>query len=602
MDCRSSDPPDDGVCPTGEATGCFSVGNRCFSCARALWETATEWTNFNTQWARLRDHGVPNAIVQGNHDNDGGLDANNPLDPKKGFAQFYGPSQMTGTPGYIESFVGPIYFVISHAWKFDLGGRDVLVVGMPFEQGDLSDHAAWADALIGRPEYASLPVIFLKHKMFNGVNLQGTSRAGWSQFGAPNADRIFMSVWGHFELGEVSIRPVDHEATSTSYDMLFVRSDWQRMQELEGRVGLHWLSLVRFYSDPNGIDEVEVEAFSPWRAAQEPNSPEAWFDGDPEREGATWLPRQPFSIDYDIDHDGLVNGADNCPLHANPGQEALPDGDSLGDVCDNCPTIGNENQFDFDGDGIGSLCDVCQFVADPSQALAAGGARDYGGAGCACICGDVNRDCVLDTSDALEIVRRVGFESPAVHFDEDYCDVNGDGACNSSDGLEITLWSGFAAPAVEFDPLGYCEALHPPDQDEDLVPDPLDNCLRVANHTQTDVDGDSLGDACDNCIPVANPGQEVNAQGAAQSVRPDGVPCACLCGDVNRDCVIDSTDRLELTLHAGFAPPAISFDAAYCDVNRDGACDSGDGLELRLWSGFAPPYAQVQFDAPHLCQ
>ncbi|MBW2282875.1 MAG: hypothetical protein JRG82_19290, partial [Deltaproteobacteria bacterium] len=53
---------------------------------------------------------------------------------------------------------------------------------------------------------------------------------------------------------------------------------------------------------------------------------------------------------------------------------------------------------------------------------------------------------------------------------------------------------------------------------------------------------------------------------------------------------------------AGFAPPAISFDAAYCDVNRDGACDSGDGLELRLWSGFAPPYAQIQFDAPHLCQ
>jgi hypothetical protein len=98
----------------------------------------------------------------------------------------------------------------------------------------------------------------------------------------------------------------------------------------------------------------------------------------------------------DVDNDGVLNEADNCPLVANPDQ-ADADGDGLGDVCDpcpfdaendadgdgicgdvdscpgdtdldgdgvcgltdNCPQVPNADQHDADGDGVGDACDAC---------------------------------------------------------------------------------------------------------------------------------------------------------------------------------------------------------------------------------------------------
>ncbi|WP_452602242.1 thrombospondin type 3 repeat-containing protein [Pontimicrobium sp. MEBiC06410] len=63
-----------------------------------------------------------------------------------------------------------------------------------------------------------------------------------------------------------------------------------------------------------------------------------------------------FSINVDIDGDGVDNDDDNCPNTPNTNQ-LDSDGDNIGDVCDNCPNYASTNQYDSDNDGIGDVCD-----------------------------------------------------------------------------------------------------------------------------------------------------------------------------------------------------------------------------------------------------
>ena len=58
----------------------------------------------------------------------------------------------------------------------------------------------------------------------------------------------------------------------------------------------------------------------------------------------------------DDDNDGLANDADNCPDTANAGQ-ADADEDGVGDDCDNCPEDANPDQADGDVNGIGDACE-----------------------------------------------------------------------------------------------------------------------------------------------------------------------------------------------------------------------------------------------------
>ncbi len=58
----------------------------------------------------------------------------------------------------------------------------------------------------------------------------------------------------------------------------------------------------------------------------------------------------------DIDADGVLNAADNCPSIANTNQRNH-DGDNRGDACDVCPHLASTIHADNDADLIGDDCD-----------------------------------------------------------------------------------------------------------------------------------------------------------------------------------------------------------------------------------------------------
>jgi hypothetical protein len=63
----------------------------------------------------------------------------------------------------------------------------------------------------------------------------------------------------------------------------------------------------------------------------------------------------------DVDGDGILNSADNCPSVANADQHD-EDTDLYGDVCDPCPHLAG-NLADTDGDKVGDACDPQPVIA-----------------------------------------------------------------------------------------------------------------------------------------------------------------------------------------------------------------------------------------------
>ena len=241
------------------------------------------------------------------------------------------------------------------------------------------------------------------------------------------------------------------------------------------------------------------------------------------------------------------------------------DGDDVLDIDDNCPTIFNANQADFDLDGKGDACDLdddndlsadvtdckpldpkifpgndeaCNGTDDDCDLLVDEGFSDTDGDKLAdCIDEDDDNDGAADDVDCAPADDAVfpGADESCNAMDDDcddavdeeFPDTDGDGLadCVDDDADGDTIADADDnCPAVgnpeqedlDGDGLGdLCD----PDLDGDAIPNSTDNCPATKNTNQADLDQDDIGDLCDedpdgddvidgdNCPLVANPTQ-----------------------------------------------------------------------------------------------
>lgn len=264
----------------------------------------------------------------------------------------------------------------------------------------------------------------------------------------------------------------------------------------------------------------------------------------------------------DTDGDGVTDNIDNCPTVPNPAQDDF-DGDDVGDACDP----------DIDDDSIVNGSDNCQLVPNPDQSDV-----DHDGQGDLCD-GDDDGDLVLDGDDNCVAVANA-----------DQLDTDGDGqgdACDADDDNDGVGDAGDNCALVanadqhDLDGDGQGDACDS-DVDGDGVPNSADNCSVISNPSQADNDGDGAGDACDadddndgvadsadNCVLVANAGQsDIDSDGAGDVCDPD----------IDGDTVLNETDNCPVDANTDQADLDGSGGGDVCDPDddADGIADVAD--------------------------
>jgi hypothetical protein len=202
----------------------------------------------------------------------------------------------------------------------------------------------------------------------------------------------------------------------------------------------------------------------------------------------------------DTDCDGVGDLCDNCQYV--PNNQMNNDGDCWGDACDNCWLVDNTDQSDLDYDGVGDVCDNCIFTFNPDQADSDGAYPNLDFYGDACDnCpdvlnpgqGDTDFDGVGDYCDNCVLVVNPGQQDADADGIGDACDV-----CPFLEGIDQVDGDGDGVG----DDCDVCPDVADADQadvDVDGVGDRCDNCPNNYNGGQDDVDGDGVGDVCDRC-------------------------------------------------------------------------------------------------------
>ncbi|MEM7363664.1 MAG: CFI-box-CTERM domain-containing protein [Pseudomonadota bacterium] len=272
--------------------------------------------------------------------------------------------------------------------------------------------------------------------------------------------------------------------------------------------------------------------------------------------------------DPDDDNDGVLDVSDDFPLDSTEtidtdgdgtGNNADTDDDNDGtaDTLDDFPLDDSETT-DTDGDGIGNNADPDDdndmtpdnedaFPTDPQETLDTDGDGVGNNADL-----DDDGDSVADTEDAFPLDA------------SESTDTDNDGIGNNTDTDDDNDGVPDTEDAFPLDPTRSVDDAT--DTDMDGEPDVSDNCIDIANASQTDTDGDGQGDACDNdddndLVPDANDDLPLDAN---ESVDTDGD------GIGNNADTDDDNDSIPDAVEIENALDPLNPDDAQLDADMDG--------------------------------